>query len=332
MGALSVEVSLLESQISYRVNKRAEFEARIDEAGSLSGWLEASWETILEWLKSQGWRVVVALLLIFLGIKVSLRVLGAVVRWLLKAVEDDDPDSTSAEEARAATIASVAQGVLKIAVYAIGLLIALEELGVNTAPILGSVAILGLAISFGSQNLVRDVVNGFFILLETQFAVGDVVKIGGETGTVEEINLRSTRLRKYDGTLFIMPNGSISSVANMTRDWARAVVHVGVGYGTDIARVEAVTSEVGSAIMGDEEWDERVLEVPSFVGVTELGDSAVTVRIVGKVDPGFQWALERELKRRLHVAFEAAGIEIPFPQQVIWHRSEASAAAEATST
>ena len=321
--SLEVEASLLESQIAYRSAKQAELAATIDEASSAAGWFEASWQTVVEWLRSRGWQVALILLLIFVTMKVAIRLLGALTRWVLRAVEDDDPDHVSQSEARAATLASVVEGVLRVSVYGVGLLVALDQIGVNTGPILGSVAILGLAISFGSQNLVRDIVNGFFILVENQFAVGDVIEAAGRSGTVEQINLRSTRLREFSGILHVIPNGQITSVANKSRDWARAVVHIGVAYGTDIGRVEAAVARVGEEVAASEAWRDIIVDPPTFIGVTSLDDSAVVVRIAAKVDPGNQWALDRDLKRRLHDAFGAAGIEIPFPQQVVWHRQEA---------
>jgi small-conductance mechanosensitive channel len=239
---------------------------------------------------------------------------------MVNAVEDDDPENQNAEEARRETIATVFGGILRIIVTAIAFLLALEQLGINTGPILGSVAILGLAISFGSQNLVRDVVTGFFILIENQFAVGDVVEISGRTGTVEKINLRSTWFRELTGTIHIVPNGSVSAVANLTRDWARAICHIGVGYGDDLAKVEKVVNEMGAAIYAEAEWNEIFQEAPFFVGVTELADSYVNVRCMAKTEPGEQWGATRELNRRLKEAFDAAGIEIPFPQRVLWNQ------------
>jgi small conductance mechanosensitive channel len=257
-------------------------------------------------------------LLIWLVVKGAKRVIRSLERTMVKAVADDDPENQSAEEQRAETIAGVFGGVLRIIVTAVALLLVLEQLGVNTGPILGSVAILGLAISFGSQNLVRDVVTGFFILIENQYAVGDWVEISGKSGEVEKINLRSTWFRETNGTLHIVPNGSIAAVANKTRGWARAVCHIGVGYGDDINKVEEVVNQMGKDLYAEAKWKEIFLEQPYFVGVTELADSCVTVRCMAKTQPGGQWGATRELNRRLKAAFEKAGIEIPFPQRVVW--------------
>jgi small conductance mechanosensitive channel len=165
-------------------------------------------------------------------------------------------------------------------------------------------------------------VNGFFILVENQYAVDDWVRIGSHEGTVEQINIRSTRLRSATGVLQIIPNGTITTVENMTRDWSRFRCHVGVSYDTDIDLAERICNQVGEAMYADPELKDKLSEAPTFIGVTALGDSAVVVRAQAKTRPGAQWGLEREMNRRLKKAFEDAGIEIPFPQQVVWHRNK----------
>jgi len=316
--SIKLDLSLAESQIAYRVRKQSEIEAEIHDAETFSGWMKA----VLTTARQQAPRVIGVLLLIFLAGWLALWTVRRVTRTLVKVVEDDDPDHVSAAEQRADTIATVARGVGEIAVYFVAILVALDVVGVDTAPVLGSVAILGLAISFGAQNLVRDFVNGFFILVENQYSVGDWVKIGDHEGDVEQINIRSTRLRSVTGVLQIIPNGTITIVENMTRDWSMFRCHVGVSYDSDIDLVERICNEVGAVMYADPELKAKLLEPPTFVGVTELGDSAVVVRSAAKTRPGTQWSLEREMNRRLKKAFEEAGIEIPFPQRVIWHRDQ----------
>jgi small conductance mechanosensitive channel len=317
--SLRFDVSLAESQIAYRDQKHGEITVEIEEAEAVSGWLSAVFETV--WQRAP--RVIGLLLLIIFVGWIALRIVRLVARAFVKVVQDDDPDRVSAAEQRAGTIAAVFTGVGKIAVYVVCVLIACDVVGVDTGPILGSVAILGLALSFGSQNLVRDFVNGFFVLVENQYAVGDWVKIGAYEGDVEQINIRSTRLRSVTGVLQIIPNGTISTVENMTRDWACFRCHVGVSYDSDIDLVERICNEVGAEMHADPELKAKLLEAPTFVGVTELADSAVVVRSSAKTQPGAQWGLEREMNRRLKKAFAEGGIEIPFPQQVVWHRNKA---------
>ena len=316
--SMKFDLSLAESQIAYRDQKHSEIETEIQEAEAFSGWLKA----VLATAGQKAPRVMGVLLLIFLGGRFALWIVGRATQTLVKVAEDDDPDHVSAAEQRANTIAAVLKGVGEIVVYFVGVLIALDVVGIDTAPLLGSVAILGLALSFGSQNLVRDFVNGFFILVENQFSVGDWVKIGDHEGDVEQINIRSTRLRSVTGVLQIIPNGTITTVENMTRDWSQFRCHVSVSYDSDIDLVETICNEVGAEMYADPELKDKLEEAPAFVGVTQLGDSAVVVRCQAKTRAGAQWGLEREMNRRLKKAFEEARIEIPFPQRVVWHRNE----------
>ncbi len=318
--SIEFEVTLAESKTNYLDQKHGKIEGKRKEAEAFSGWLEA----LLATAQQRAPHVLGVLLLIVVLGRLALWLVGLISRTLIKVVADDDSENVSAVEQRANTIAHVFKGVGKIAVYVVGTLLAFDAVGINTGPLLGSVAILGLALSFGSQNLVRDLVNGFFILVENQYAVGDWVKIGGHEGTVEQINIRSTRLRSSLGVLQIIPNGTIAIVENMTRDWSRFRCHVGVSYDTDIDLAERICNEVGVAMYADSELRKKLLEPPTFIGVTDLGDSAVVVRSQAKTHPGAQWGLEREMYRRLKKAFEDAGIEIPFPQRVVWNRSQPS--------
>ncbi len=318
--AREVEAGLARSQVKFRDERIKELETRYERDSGVRTLAEAAWKTFINWLTYDSWRIVIGLLLVWVGLKFALHLLGKGVTVVMNRAEGD-PDDTTDDDHRVLTLVTVFQSVVKIGLYDVALLLALDQVGVNTAPLLGSVAILGLAISFGSQNLVRDVVNGFFILLENQFAVGEVVTISGSTGTVEKITIRSTWVRQASGDLHVIPNGSISMVTNLTRDWARAIVHVGVGYDADLKQVEEVVNRVGQEMFADEEWSEILEEAPAWVGVTELGDSAVTFRCMAKVTVGNQWGVGRELNQRLKVAFDAAGIEIPFPQRVVWNHA-----------
>ena len=202
-------------------------------------------------------------------------------------------------------------------VYVATFLLVLDALTVDIKPILGGAAIFGLAISFGSQSLVKDVVSGFFILLENQYAVGDVVSINGNSGTVEKVTLRRTVLRDGKGAVHNITNGSVSSVTNSTQGWARVIVHVGVAYGTDLTKVEDVINQVGEDMYDDPKWSGKLTEKPSYVGVTALGASDVQVRAMFKTKTFQNWGAEREFNRRILAAFEVAGIDIPFPTQTL---------------
>ncbi len=318
--SLKFDMSLVESNISYRDNKYSEIQQNRQEAEAFSGLLKA----VLATAWQQAPPVISLLVLTFLAGWIALRMVSFATRTLVKVMEDDNPDCVSAVERRVKTVASVLKGIGKIAVYFVVILVAGNVVGLDTGPILGSMAILGLALSFGSQNLVRDFVNGFFILVENQYAVGDWVKIGAHEGNVEQINIRSTRLRSVTGVLQIIPNGTITTVENMTRDWACFHCHVGVSYDSDIDLVEQICNKVGTEMYADPELKGKLKEAPVFVGITQLADSAVVVRSAAKTQPGAQWSLGREMNRRLKNAFDEAGIEIPFPQRVVWHHNKTS--------
>ncbi|NCG20117.1 MAG: mechanosensitive ion channel [Rhodobacterales bacterium] len=315
-----VELGLSESQIKFRDSRIAELKADYQNEGSVGSLVQATWSTILNWLRTDLWRIVLGLFAVYIGIRMALRVVQRSTTYILEKT-DDDPDNDDDGDQRRKTLADVFQSVARLTIYIVAGLIALDQIGVNTGPLLGSVAILGLAVSFGAQNLVRDVVNGFFILLENQFAVGDVVTINGKTGTVDRITIRSTWIRAYNGDLHAMPNGGIGTVTNSTRGWSRTVADIGVGYGADIDDVEKVLNQVGAEMYAEQAWMSQLEEAPSFVGVVKLGDSAVGVRMHVMVKPGSQWGAQRELYRRMKVGLDNAGIEIPFPQMVV-HKAE----------
>ena len=221
------------------------------------------------------------------------------------------------ENQRIATIARVAAQALSLIIYVATFLLVLDALTVDIGPILGGAAIFGLAISFGSQSLVKDVVSGFFILLENQYAVGDVVSINDQSGTVEKVTLRRTVLRDLRGGVHNITNGSISSVINSTQGWSRVLIHIGVAYGTNMDLVRDVINREGETMYADPEWSSKLTEKPTFVGVIAFGESEITVRVWFKTKTFQNWGAEREFNLRLKRAFEAAGIDIPFPQRTL---------------
>jgi small conductance mechanosensitive channel len=211
---------------------------------------------------------------------------------------------------------SVITGVL-IAVF--GTMI-LSQLGVNIAPIIASAGILGIALGFGAQSLVKDFLSGVFMIFEDQYGVGDVIDVGEATGTVEAVSLRVTRLRDLDGTVWYVPNGEILRVGNKSQNWSRAVVDVGVGYDEDLARARRVLAEVAHDLWEDEEFRSVIIEEPEVTGVEALNPDAITLRVLVKTAPMEQWGVARELRQRIKARFDHEGIEIPFPQRVVWHR------------
>ena len=224
---------------------------------------------------------------------------------------------------RAQALGSVLRSVASMVIYGLALIIVLGEFGVSLGPLVAGAGIVGIALGFGAQRLVQDFLSGIFMLIEDQYGVGDVIDVGDATGVVEEVNLRTTRIRDVHGTVWHIPNGEIRRVGNKSQQWARAVLDVEVAYDTDINHAAAVIKAVA-----DEVWQEQlehatVLEEPQIWGVEQFRESAVAIRVGLKVEPGEQFATMREVRKRLKHAFDREGIEIPFPQRTVWmHRVE----------
>ncbi len=215
---------------------------------------------------------------------------------------------------RADTLGRVARYLAAVVISLLAGMLVLGELGISLAPILGAAGVAGLAVGFGAQSLVRDYFTGFFLLLENQIRQGDVVKLGEHSGLVEEITLRYVQLRDYDGHVHFVPNGTISSVVNMSRGHAQAVIDVGIAYGADLDRAMAVMHQVAEAMREDPAFAARILDPLEMAGVERLDDSAVVLRARLRVAPLAQWTVRREYLRRVKQAFDQAGVEIPFPQ------------------
>jgi small-conductance mechanosensitive channel len=250
--------------------------------------------------------------------------LGAVRRRTPDALLETGETSLRAEQ-RIEALASVLRSVLSFVVWLIAAFMILGELGIALGPLLAGAGIIGVALGFGSQSLVRDFLSGMFILIEDQYGVGDIVSLDAETsGVVETVSLRSTRVRSVDGTLWHVPNGEVRRVGNMSQHWSRALLDVQVAYDTDIAHAREVIRETAARVWRE---DPAVLEEPEVWGVEALGANGITIRLVVKTTPSEQWRVGRELRERLKAAFDEAGIEIPFPQQTVWHRADPRPAA-----
>lgn len=213
-----------------------------------------------------------------------------------------------------------------VVIWILVLFLIIEDLGFNLAPLLAGVGIIGLAVGFGAQNLVRDVVTGFFILFEDQYGVGDIIEINETAaGTVEELTLRVTGLRALDGTLHYISNGNITHVANRSKDWARAIVDVGVAYSEKPSKIRQVLDDVARDAKDDETIGRMLYSVPTIMGVESLGEYEVVWRLLADTKPGRQWEVARMLRERIQIAFEREGIEIPFPHRVMISADAASA-------
>lgn len=222
---------------------------------------------------------------------------------------------------RAETVGSVLRSMATIVIYSVAFATVLSELGIDLAPVLASAGIAGVALGFGAQHLVRDFLNGIFMILEDQYGVGDAIDLGEADGIVESVGLRTTRLRSVDGTVWHVRNGEVVRVGNMSQGWSRALLDVSVAYGTDIGLAQQVIKEVALEVAEGEEVGSFILDEPEVWGVETLAADGVNIRLVVKTAPLEQWKVARELRQRLKEAFDEAGIEIPLPQRSLWIRS-----------
>lgn len=267
-------------------------------------------ETMEAWLPGHvatGGRILLIAVLTLLALRTIHRVVPQ-LRELLVARQETTEDGQ-----RIRTLSRVIRYVLTVAVTLLGAILVLGELGISVAPILGAAGVIGIAVGFGAQSLVKDYFTGFFLLLENQLRIGDVVDAGGKSGTVEELTLRYLRLRDYSGNVHYIPNGNITVVTNMSLGFAYAVIDIGVAYAERIDEVIALMRRVGETLRTDPSFAGRILEPLEVAGVEQWADSAVVIRCRFKVAPLEQWSVRREYLARIKAAFDEAGVEIPFP-------------------
>lgn len=218
---------------------------------------------------------------------------------------------------RAGTIGSALRSVSSIVVFAIATTTVLSELGVDLGPVLASAGIVGVAVGFGAQNVIKDWLNGMFMILEDQYGVGDVIDAGPASGTVEAVSLRTTRLRSVDGTVWHVRNGEVLRVGNMSQGWSRALLDIPVTWASDVAQVREVIKAVADDLWRDDDWSAKVLEEPEVWGVESMGSDGVVIRLVVKTPPLENWDVARELRQRIKAAFERAGIDIGVPTRAV---------------
>jgi small-conductance mechanosensitive channel len=229
---------------------------------------------------------------------------------------------------RASTLGQLLKNVGSVVIISLALLMILAEWGFNMGPLIAGAGVLGLAFGFGAQTLVSDFLSGVFMLLEDQYGVGDIIDIDGTSGTVEDVQLRVTRLRSVDGVVWWVRNGEVTKVGNMSQNWSRTVLDVGVAYSANIPEVRRLMTEEAHALHADPQWGPLLLELPEVWGVESLGNDAVVVRAVLKTVPGEQWRVARELRERIKNRFDAEGVEIPFPQRTVWLRQDSAGSPE----
>jgi moderate conductance mechanosensitive channel len=273
-------------------------------------------ETLLRWLLEHGLRIVIIIVLAYIAHKFAGRLIGKIIRKLVQVSYGDRESG----EKRQKTLIAVAGGATGVLITVVALLTVLAEFGVAIGPLIAAAGIAGLAFGFGGQYLIRDLISGLFILIENQYRVGDVVCFDSTCGLVETLSLRMTTLRDLDGTVHHVPHGEVKKVSNLSKQFARVNLDIGVSYSSNLEQVIKVINETGKALAEDPEWKNRILTPPQFLRVNEFAESAIIIKILGDTMALEQWGVTGELRKRLKIAFDKNGIEIPFPQRVV-HRA-----------
>lgn len=284
----------------------------------MNTFLQKILDSIIIWGRTSGLQVLILIILATLFHKYGSRFIEKIVR---KAVVKQVGLTKEEEDRRENTLINIFDGTLKLVVTIIVGLMILSEFGVNIAPLIAAAGIIGLAVGFGGQYLIRDIITGFFIILENQYRVGDAVTIAGIGGAVEDITLRVTVLRDLDGIVHHIPHGEVKTVSNMAKGFARVNLNIGVSYNSKLEDVIETINKVGKEMSEDEHLKDLIIKTPEFLRVDDFADSSVIVKILGETKPLAQWEVTGELRKRLKIAFDEKGIEIPFPQMVV-HKTE----------
>ncbi|MBO65513.1 MAG: mechanosensitive ion channel protein MscS [Actinobacteria bacterium] len=304
---------------------------------------------IATWLVDRPVKVVVIVLLALLVRRLVHRAIDGLIERLMSERSTEERDAVAAAEAatgtlrrdllaeklaslrerterarqRAKTLGVLFKSVASAVVGIVTFMMLLGEFDINLGPLIAGAGIVGVAIGFGAQSLVRDLLSGIFMLIEDQYGVGDVIDVGDAIGTVESVGLRTTRIRDVRGTLWHVPNGEIRRVGNMSQVWARAILDIDVAYDTDLDLAMETIKTVADRLWEEQLEEATIVEEPVISGVQNFGADAVTIRLSVRTEPSEQWSTGRVLRKRIKEAFDDAGIEIPFPQRTVWLRSEA---------
>lgn len=278
----------------------------------LGAWLRG----IPAWLLGHGPRILLIVAGAWLINKLARKLIEKTVRLAVRGEEFASPE---AEKKREDTLIHIFAVTLRVMLLTLAALMLLQELGLMIGPMLAGAGIVGLALGFGGQYLIRDVIAGLFIILENQYRIGDMVTLGTVSGMVEDISLRRTVLRDLDGTVHFVPHGEVRTASNQSRHFARVNLNLPVAYGSDLEKVRATVDRVGRELAADPRWRERITAAPAFTRVQELAGAAILVKVLGETRPLQQWDVAGELRRRILEAFAREGIEIPLPQLVVHH-------------
>jgi small conductance mechanosensitive channel len=274
------------------------------------------YDVMLAWTLVHGWKVLLIIVVGYVLKRTASRFIEKIVR---KVVVGHHFLSEEAERKREDTLIRIFNWVVSITIFLLGTMMILQQVGVPIGPILAGAGIVGIALGFGGQYLVRDLITGFFMILENQYRIGDAVNFDGTSGVVEDISLRMTTLRNQDGTVHHIPHGEIKRVSNLSKDFARINLNMNVSYASNFEHVIAVVNKVGEEMAADVRFKHLIRTPPRFLRIDDFGDSAIVIKILGEVQPNAQWDLTGELRMRLKIAFDKEGIEIPFPQRIVHH-------------
>jgi len=274
-------------------------------------------DALAAWFERVGWEKLEKLGLVLLTCFIILWSVGLVARAVRKAVDDGHDGVTTDAERRAATLGSVLKNAARVLVVVFFVLVTLQEFGVNIQPLLAGSAVAGVALGFGAQSLVKDLIAGFFLLLENQFGVGDIIDVDNKhSGTVEHMTLRITQIRDLEGRAHYLPNGTITQVVVLSKEYARALVDVEVNNDQDVDRVMELLRSLGQELRTDR--PDTVLEPTEVRGIEAMSATGCTIRTLTKTAPGLQWEIARELRRRILIRFKQEGVAMPLPQRVVW--------------
>ena len=278
-------------------------------------------ESISSWFNHND-STIISIVLIILGAWLIVRFGSVAIRkTVARGVRPGSHKTKAEEKKREETVIQIVAGALNIIVWPMALILIIAQLGINVGPLIAGAGVVGVALGFGAQSLVKDVIAGLFIIAENQYGVGDVVDLDGTSGQVQHVTLRSTVLRDLNGTVHHVPNGTIERASNLSSEHSGVNLNIGVAYNSDLDKVIKVINRVCKQLAKDPQWQDIILETPYFLRVDNLGDSSIDLKIVGSVKPLQQWAVTGELRKRIKIAFDKEGIDIPFPQRVI-HQSK----------
>ncbi len=275
------------------------------------------WTPVTDWLLQHGIRILIILVLALIVYFLIRRIVPRTVKPMLVKTMKGLPEVSIEKRATTLTRVFIATGGVVIIVIATFLI--LTEVGINITALIAGFGIAGIAVGFGAQHLVKDLIAGFFILIENQYNVGDVIRVAGVAGGVEAVNLRRTMLRDLDGILHVVPNGEISVASNFTKMWSRAHLNISVAYKEDLDQVMAIIRTTWEEIANDPDWGEFLIsKTPWLLRVDAFGDSGIVIKVVGETQPIKQWDVMGELRRRIKKVFDEQGIEIPWPHTKVY--------------